>query len=84
VTERQEGAACDGRIAAHLERFADRSDGEPYRLGVASGDVTATGQRLIRGSHCIASRGVDLTRIEGIDETTALTVLSEIGPDMSR
>jgi transposase len=28
--------------------------------------------------------GVDLTRIEGIDETTALTVLGEIGLDMSR
>jgi transposase len=28
--------------------------------------------------------GVDLTRIEGIEETTALTVLSEIGPDMSK
>jgi len=28
--------------------------------------------------------GVDLTRIEGIDETTALNVLGEIGVDMSR
>ena len=28
--------------------------------------------------------GVDLTRIEGIDETTALNVLGEIGLDMSR
>jgi transposase len=27
---------------------------------------------------------VDLTRIEGIDETTALNVLGEIGLDMSR
>ena len=28
--------------------------------------------------------GVDLTRIEGIDETTALIVISEIGLDMSK
>jgi len=28
--------------------------------------------------------GVDLTRIDGIDVTTALTVISEVGPDMSR
>jgi hypothetical protein len=28
--------------------------------------------------------GVDLTRIDGIDVTTAMTVISEIGPDMSR
>jgi len=27
--------------------------------------------------------GVDLTRIDGIDVTTALTVLSEVGPDLS-
>ena len=28
--------------------------------------------------------GVDLTRINGIDTTTALKVISEVGPDMSR
>ena len=28
--------------------------------------------------------GVDLTRIDGIDVTTALTAISEVGPDMSR
>ncbi len=28
--------------------------------------------------------GVDLTRIDGIDVTTALTVISEVGPDLSR
>jgi transposase len=27
---------------------------------------------------------VDLTRIDGIDVTTALTVISEVGPDLSR
>ena len=34
--------------------------------------------------HLFKACGVDLTRIEGIDVTTAMTVLSEIGPDMSR
>ena len=29
-------------------------------------------------------RGVDLTRIDGIDVTTALAVISETGVDMSR
>jgi len=28
--------------------------------------------------------GVDLTRINGIDTTTALKVIAEVGPDMSR
>ena len=47
-------AACDARIAAHLERFADRSGGEPLPPGAASGGATATDRRSIRGSPCIA------------------------------
>lgn len=35
-------------------------------------------------THLFRMCGVDLTRIDGIDVTTALTVLSEIGADMSR
>ncbi len=34
--------------------------------------------------HLFKICGVDLTRIDGIDVTTAMTVLSEIGADMSR
>lgn len=34
--------------------------------------------------HLYKVGGVDLTRIDGIDVTTALVVLSEIGPDLSR
>jgi transposase len=34
--------------------------------------------------HLFKVCGVDLTRIDGIDVTTAMTVISEIGPDMSR
>ncbi len=35
-------------------------------------------------THLFRMCGVDLTRIDGIDVTTALTVLSEVGADMSR
>jgi transposase len=34
--------------------------------------------------HLFKISGVDLTRIDGIDVTTAMTVISEIGTDMSR
>jgi transposase len=34
--------------------------------------------------HLFKVAGVDLTRIDGIDVTTALVVLSEIGPDLGR
>jgi len=35
-------------------------------------------------THLFGVCGVDLTRIDGIDATTALKVISEIGPDLSR
>lgn len=80
----QQIAACDARIAAHLERFADRSDGEP--LPPRRGQRRRHRNRLAFDPREPLHRltGVDLTRIEGIDETIALTVLSEIGPDMSK
>jgi transposase len=77
-------AACDGRIEIQLQRFADRSQGEPF--------PPQPGQRR-RPRHRPAfdprgplhrMTGVDLTRIEGSDETTALIVISESGLDMRK
>jgi transposase len=77
-------AACDGRIESQLQMFADRSQGEP--LPPKPGQ-----RRRHRNRPAFDPRGplhrmtgVDLTQIEGIDETTALIVLSEIGLDMSK
>ena len=76
-------AACDDRIETHLQTFADRSQGEP--LPPKRGQ-----RRRHRNRPAFDPRGplhrmtgVDLTRIEGIDETTALMVISEMGLDMS-
>src|SRR5262249_2885786 len=77
-------AECDERVEAHLLSFADkkagkavppRPPGKPKRrrkhsAGVPAFDARA---RLYRLS------GVDLTRIEGIEENTALTLIGEIG-----
>jgi transposase len=80
----QEIAACDRQIAAQLKQFADKSDGQP---------LPARPRRKRRGDNRLAfdaraalyrMAGVDLTVIEGIDESTALVLLSEIGTDMSR
>jgi transposase len=77
--------ACDTAIERHLRTFADRSGGRPLpppggrrprRRKGAPG--FAVREALYRFS------GVDLTVIEGIDQGTALTVLSEIGRDMSK
>ena len=49
-----------------------------------SGVVPATRQSLILRTQLFRMCGVDLTRIDGIDVTTALAVISETGTDMSR
>jgi transposase len=80
-------AACDRQIEAELAKFPDRSGGTPPppRPG-----KRAKGKAR-RNQPCFDARrplyrmaGVDLTVIEGIEETTALTLLGEIGLDMSR
>ncbi len=74
-------AECDREIEAQLER-----------LHVHQGSP-ATGKKRSRArnapkfdlrEHLFKMCGVDLTRINGIDVTTALAVISEVGTDMSR
>lgn len=75
-------AACDARIQAHLARFPDRGTDEPptgpppradrHDLGF---DATAELYRVT---------GVDLTAVDGLGAHTVLTVVGEIGLDMTR
>jgi transposase len=79
----QQIQACDRVIEAHLQGMAlpEVPPLAPKKRVRRRKDNEATfdaRQRL----HHIA--GVDLTAIEGIEESTALVVLSEIGTDMSR
>jgi transposase len=77
--------ACDERIEACLRRFADKSDGAPLPPK-ARGPQTRARNAVVFGARALLYRmsGVDLTVIEGINETTALVILSEIGSDVSR
>jgi transposase len=77
-------AACDRAIEGQLQQFEDKSGGQP---------PPPKARRRRRGDNRPAFEvraalyrmaGVDLTVIEGIEESTALVVLSEIGTDMSR
>ena len=74
-------AQCDAQIERAME-LLHKHAGSP-----------ATGKRRSRArnapkfdvrEHLFKVCGVDLTRIDGIDVTTAMTVISEIGTDMSR
>jgi hypothetical protein len=79
----QQIAHCDQQIKAHLETLRDQSAGQPL-------PPKARRHKKTNDPRCDArtplSRlaGVDLTTIEGIEEGTALVLLSEIGTDMTR
>jgi transposase len=80
----QQISACDRQIEAHLETFAERRTSEALPPVLRPRKRTRNRPRFdVRGAlHRMT--GVDLTAIEGIDEPTALTIISEIGLDMGR
>jgi transposase len=75
---------CDRQIEACLATFAECQDRDALPSVSRPRKRTRNRPHLdVRGSlHRIT--GVDLTAIEGIDEPTALTIISEIGLDMGR
>ena len=80
-------AACDRRIEAELGKFPDRSGGAapPPRPGKrAKGKARRNQPAFDARRPLYRMAGVDLTVIEGIEETTALILIGEIGLDMSR
>jgi transposase len=84
---RQQLLERDGELEAHLRTFADRISGGSLqpRPGGRGGrrranDPSFEGVRetLYRMSEA------ELTALEGVDENTALVILSEVGPDVNR
>jgi transposase len=73
---------CDEQIEACLRGFADKSAGKVLtakpRRRLKKNQTTFDARALL-----FRLAGVDLTVIEGIDESTALVILSEIGTDLS-
>jgi transposase len=76
--------ACEKRIEACLGRFADKSGGA--KLPPRTKQQKPRRYEPKFGARALLFRmsGIDLTPIEGISETTALVILSEIGLDLSR
>jgi transposase len=82
----QQLRACETQIEACLQTFVPHGEGGPPQ-------TTLTRKRRARQRqapsfdvhrYLDAMTGVDLTQIDGIDEVTALKVISEIGLDMTR
>ena len=74
---------CEAEIAKCLASFEDRSEGRepaprPRKRSKAKNAVRFDARSLL-----VKMAGVDVTALEGIDESTALTLLSELGFDLS-
>ena len=76
-------AECDREIEAQLERFEDRSDGEPPAPNGKKRNQKNAPRFDVQGQ-LYRMTGVDLTRIDDVDGFTALKVISEIGTDMTK
>jgi transposase len=74
-------AECDAEIEQRLKAL-QKHEGSPAKGKKRSKSKNAP--KFDVREHLFKVCGVDLTRIDGIDVTTAMTVISEIGPDMSR
>lgn len=74
-------AECDAEIELQLQRLQVH-DGEPAK-GKKRGRARNAPKFDLR-TQLLRMCGVDLTRIDGVDVTTALAVVSEVGTDMSR
>ena len=79
----QQVAEVDGQIQTQLKTFADKSQGKPLEARPGSQDRGANRLSFdVRG--CLYTMtGIDLTTVDGLQASTVLTVISEIGCDMS-
>ena len=82
---RQQLRECDLQLQAHLGTFADQRQGRPRpRRQRRCRERRPNDPAFDVGSALYRMAGVDLMLLEGIDANTALVLLSEIGPDVSR
>ena len=72
---------CDALLQSQMQKL-EVNDGSPAKGKARSRSRNAP--KFDLRAQLFRMCGVDLTRIDGIDVTTALAVISETGPDMSR
>ena len=77
-------AECDREIETHLERFEDRSSGEPPAARSGWRRSKGNAPRFDVWTHLYRITGVALTRTDGVDGYTALKVISETGTGMTK
>jgi transposase len=77
-------AACDQKIEAYLKSLADKSGGVPLPVKSRHHGRQGNDPRFDARKLLYRLSGADLTVIEGIGENTALVILGEIGPEVSK
>jgi transposase len=82
--QRRQLAECDKAIEKYLKSMDDKSGGEILEYKPKQRQGKQTDPRFDARQLLFQCSGADLTVIEGIDQRTALTVLAEIGIDMSK
>jgi transposase len=75
---------CDKSLEACLKTFADKSGGEELPAKRRSCGRKANDFRFEARALLHRMSGADLTVIEGIEASTAMSILGEIGPDVSK
>lgn len=76
--------ACDQQIKAQLCRFEDRSNGGELPPPTSKSKTSTKKLTFDAREHLYRMAGVDLTQVVGLNTPTVLTIVSEIGLDMSR
>ena len=81
---RQKLDHCDEEIQNHLKQMESKTDKQSPPLSASKRDKRPKRRNEVRfDCRSEVYRGVDLTTIDGINESTALLILSEIGSDVS-
>ena len=80
----QQISACDRQTEEHLKSLQDPQAGNPPAPQMRRPKKKANSPRFDARTRLYQMAGVDLTSIEGIEETTALVLLSEIGTDLTK
>ena len=75
---------CDDQIEACLRTMKDKSTGKALPANLRKRKPEKNEVQFGARELLFKMAGVDLTQIEGISETTALVILSEIGTDLSK
>jgi transposase len=71
---------CEAKLAAELEKLPNKVDPQASPLPAKMDRKKNINEKLRLGLYC--KFGVDVTAIEGIGPTAALTFLTEVGPDL--